>query len=251
MCENTPYSYKSDVWALGCVLYELCTLKHAFSASNLLGLVYKIIQEKQEPIPAFYSEHLKQLVSLLLIKSHKARPDIGTILQYEFVKEVARKFVERKGEMALNFTPVIKPTEVHLEKELTDLGEIDLAGKTPKEKIEIKRRREAEQQKHLMTQAIKENRSAVTAAKDRRMRELQSSMDVYKYQQNASRTYESMQGSLKNKSGVVDKSMEFYGDGTMESKYEQTRSPKPKLDQTYKDYPTQTIATMNFESSLV
>ena len=27
VCENKPYSYKSDNWALGCVLYELCTLK--------------------------------------------------------------------------------------------------------------------------------------------------------------------------------------------------------------------------------
>ena len=43
VCQNHPYTFKSDVWALGCVLYELCTLKHAFSADNLLGLVYKIV----------------------------------------------------------------------------------------------------------------------------------------------------------------------------------------------------------------
>lgn len=43
VCQNKPYTYKSDVWALGCVLYELCTLKHAFNAENLLGLVFKIV----------------------------------------------------------------------------------------------------------------------------------------------------------------------------------------------------------------
>lgn len=43
VCKNTPYTLKSDVWSLGCVLYELCTLKHAFSADNLLGLVYRIV----------------------------------------------------------------------------------------------------------------------------------------------------------------------------------------------------------------
>lgn len=237
-------------------MYELCTLKHAFSASNLLGLVYKIIQEKQEPIPSFYSEDLKKLVSTLLTKSHKARPDIGQILQYGFVKEVARKFVERKGEMALNFTPVIKPTEVHLERELTDLGEIDLAGKTPKEKIEIKRRREAEKKKELINQAIMENLSGKVAVKDRRLKELQSSMDAHKYYQQskamgASRTVESMQGTLKNQSNIIDKSQEFYGEGTLESKYEQTRGAKSKMDQTYKDYPTQTIASMVMESNLI
>jgi NIMA (never in mitosis gene a)-related kinase 1/4/5 len=40
VCQSKPYSYKSDIWALGCCLYELCTLKHAFDAKNLLGLVY-------------------------------------------------------------------------------------------------------------------------------------------------------------------------------------------------------------------
>jgi len=58
VCENKPYTYKSDVWALGCVLYELCTLKHAFSADNLLGLVFKIVREKNEPIPKTFSPEL-------------------------------------------------------------------------------------------------------------------------------------------------------------------------------------------------
>lgn len=45
VCENKPYTYKSDVWALGCVLYEICTFKHAFDAKNLLGLIYKILKD--------------------------------------------------------------------------------------------------------------------------------------------------------------------------------------------------------------
>jgi NIMA (never in mitosis gene a)-related kinase len=46
VCQSKPYDYKSDVWALGCILYELATLKHAFNAENLLGLVFKIVQDK-------------------------------------------------------------------------------------------------------------------------------------------------------------------------------------------------------------
>lgn len=55
VCESRPYNYKSDIWALGCCLYELCTLKHAFDSNNLLGVVYKIVKEKVDPIPGLYS----------------------------------------------------------------------------------------------------------------------------------------------------------------------------------------------------
>lgn len=63
VCESKPYSYKSDIWSLGCVLYELCTLKHAFSADNLLGLVIKIVRERADPIPSIYSSHLSSLIT--------------------------------------------------------------------------------------------------------------------------------------------------------------------------------------------
>lgn len=69
VCQNDPYSFKSDVWALGCVLYELCTLKHAFSADNLLGLVYKIVRDTQDPIPSIYSKELQGLINDLLNKN--------------------------------------------------------------------------------------------------------------------------------------------------------------------------------------
>ena len=42
-CQSEPYTSKSDVWALGVILFELCTLKQPFQADNLLGLVFKIV----------------------------------------------------------------------------------------------------------------------------------------------------------------------------------------------------------------
>mgnify|MGYP001012605400 CR=1 FL=1 len=74
VCQSKPYNYTSDVWALGCILYELCTLKHAFSGENLLGLVFKIVQEKHEPIPTHYSKEMQSLITQMLNKDEKKRP---------------------------------------------------------------------------------------------------------------------------------------------------------------------------------
>lgn len=38
--------FQSDVWALGCCLYEMCTLRHAFNAKDMSSLVYKILKGK-------------------------------------------------------------------------------------------------------------------------------------------------------------------------------------------------------------
>lgn len=46
LCEEKPYNTKSDVWALGCVLYELCAHRHPFSSANQGALILKIIRGK-------------------------------------------------------------------------------------------------------------------------------------------------------------------------------------------------------------
>ena len=50
-----PYNYKSDIWALGCVIYEICNLKHAFNAQTLNGLALKILKGNYMPISTNYS----------------------------------------------------------------------------------------------------------------------------------------------------------------------------------------------------
>ena len=58
VCQNKPYSYQSDIWALGCILYELCELRYAFESSNLLSLAVQIVKEKPPPISDIYSQDL-------------------------------------------------------------------------------------------------------------------------------------------------------------------------------------------------
>ncbi|GHP03432.1 hypothetical protein PPROV_000218700 [Pycnococcus provasolii] len=79
--ESRPYEFKSDLWALGCVLYEMASLKHAFDAQDMNGLVVKILRGKALPTPNHYSAELKALITKLLLKNPKNRAQIDDILQ--------------------------------------------------------------------------------------------------------------------------------------------------------------------------
>ncbi|KAH8062356.1 serine/threonine kinase [Aureococcus anophagefferens] len=85
LCENKPYSYSSDVWALGCVLYELCALKRPFDASNLFGIVYSVVKGDVDldAVSPDASDPLRKLVTRLLTKDADVRPTVTAILADE------------------------------------------------------------------------------------------------------------------------------------------------------------------------
>ena len=90
LCDEQPYNDKSDVWALGCILYELCTYNHPFNAKCQASLIIKILQSKPDPINKYYSEDLQKLVYLILDKNHLTRPSCNDILNLPFVIEKAK-----------------------------------------------------------------------------------------------------------------------------------------------------------------
>ena len=92
MCEDKPYNQKSDVWALGCILYELCTFRHPFDATNQAALFLKILKNNPEPIFACYSSNLQKLVNQILEKNYEKRPSCLDILNNPIVIEKAKKF---------------------------------------------------------------------------------------------------------------------------------------------------------------
>ncbi|KAJ8280779.1 hypothetical protein GJAV_G00058890 [Gymnothorax javanicus] len=80
LCEGKPYNQKSDIWALGCVLYELASLKRAFEAANLPALVLKIMSGTFAPISDRYSPELRQLILSMLNLDPSNRPQLSEIM---------------------------------------------------------------------------------------------------------------------------------------------------------------------------
>ncbi|XP_037106432.1 serine/threonine-protein kinase Nek1 isoform X2 [Syngnathus acus] len=96
ICENKPYNNKSDIWALGCVLYEMCTLKHAFEAGNMKNLVLKIIRGSYHPVSVHYSQELRTLLAQLFQHNPRERPSVGSILDKAFLSCRIQKFLTPK-----------------------------------------------------------------------------------------------------------------------------------------------------------
>ena len=72
----SSYDEKSDIWSLGCVLYEMCTQKKTFDGDNPLAIVKKIIGVQFEPVSKKlpYSSRLRNLIGKMIQKEPRKRP---------------------------------------------------------------------------------------------------------------------------------------------------------------------------------
>ncbi|XP_066467594.1 serine/threonine-protein kinase Nek5 isoform X2 [Tiliqua scincoides] len=93
ICENRPYNNKTDIWSLGCVLYELCMLRHPFEGNSLHQLVLKICRGHFRPASTKYSYDLRTLISQLFKTSPRDRPSINSILKKPFLEKRIKKYL--------------------------------------------------------------------------------------------------------------------------------------------------------------
>ena len=84
---SKPYDLKSDIWALGVLLYEMMTFKMPFNANSLPSLSLKIIKGYYQPPPSSYSKDLIDLVKRCLNLDPKKRPTAESILKLPFIKK--------------------------------------------------------------------------------------------------------------------------------------------------------------------
>lgn len=67
MWKDQPYDAKSDIWSLGCVLYESVTLKPPFRADDMAGLYKRVVKGQYPKIASHFSKDLDQTIKMLLV----------------------------------------------------------------------------------------------------------------------------------------------------------------------------------------
>jgi len=78
--KDQPYDHKSDIWSLGCVLYEMCALVPPFRADDMNGLFKKVLKGQYPAIPSHYSMDMRIVIKTMLQVNTANRPDCDQLL---------------------------------------------------------------------------------------------------------------------------------------------------------------------------
>nr|XP_026486067.1 serine/threonine-protein kinase Nek8-like [Vanessa tameamea] len=89
LCEGKPYDTKSDIWALGCLLYEMCTHRRAFESETLVGLVKAITCGSVHPVDlTVYDRGIQDLIDSMLSILPDKRPTIKDLMGKKIILEM-------------------------------------------------------------------------------------------------------------------------------------------------------------------
>ena len=100
---NEPYSYKSDMWSLGCIIYEMCTNYPPFMGRNMDELYRSVIRGKVNKIDFnIYTIDVWNMIGMLLHVNAEKRPTCEQFLKSRLIKkkinELNYEFLKEEGE---------------------------------------------------------------------------------------------------------------------------------------------------------
>ncbi|XP_068944627.1 serine/threonine-protein kinase Nek10 isoform X8 [Petaurus breviceps papuanus] len=91
--KSEPYGEKADIWAAGCILYQMATLNPPFYSTNMLSLATKIVEAVYEPVQeGIYSEKVTVIISRCLTPDAEARPDVVEVSS--MISDVMMKYLD-------------------------------------------------------------------------------------------------------------------------------------------------------------
>lgn len=83
--KGTKYDRKSDVWAVGCLIYEMCALRPPFQGKEFEQLSANISNGKFTSIPSMYSKDLQEMITFMLEVKNADRPSIEIVTRHPVV----------------------------------------------------------------------------------------------------------------------------------------------------------------------
>ncbi|XP_048379325.1 serine/threonine-protein kinase Nek10 isoform X2 [Stegostoma tigrinum] len=91
--KSEPYGEKADIWAAGCILYQMATLNPPFYSSNMLSLATKIVEAAYEPIPeGLYSHKVFKTIKRCLTPDSEERPDVVEVSA--MISDIMMKYMD-------------------------------------------------------------------------------------------------------------------------------------------------------------
>lgn len=122
ICAAETYTLKSDVWSLGCIIYELCTREPPFNAKSHYQLVQKIKDGKVAPLPDVYSSELSAVIRDCLRVNPDRRPDTATLLNLPVVRLMRKeREVVEMSQALLKREAVVQKKEESIARRVREL----------------------------------------------------------------------------------------------------------------------------------
>ncbi|XP_075349400.1 serine/threonine-protein kinase Nek11 isoform X3 [Mycteria americana] len=182
--KHQGYNTKSDIWSLGCILYEMCCMNHAFTGHNFLSVVLKIVEGDTPSLPDRYPSKLNAVLCSMLSKNPSLRPAAAEILKIPYIdeqlKNIQYKFTNMTvKDKALNWQKEAAPIfdavqrKVHLQT-LQELSEVQKM--TPRERMRLRKLNAADEKakklKQLAEEKYQENIKRMRAFRSRNFQQL-------------------------------------------------------------------------------
>ena len=80
-----PYDNRSDIWSLGCIIYEMCALNPPFRAKSMKALCNSVMSGMYPKLPDYFSDDLSVLIKMLLQVNPSKRPSCDQLLQHDTI----------------------------------------------------------------------------------------------------------------------------------------------------------------------